>query len=340
MKAKQTVQNKKEEIVLEELWNAAVFDASLFEKLTLIAESEEQKKKILTSQDFYMLLTSNRNRNLISDKEQKKLEQSTVGFFGLSVGSHAAITWILESRAKAIKIIDPDVVGATNLNRLRLPWSSIGTMKTDVTEQIIKDIHPFCSVYAYSSVSDDMYNTVFESSPVICAVVDEIDDIKGKILLRQFAKKCKIPLLSATDVGDNVLLDIERYDVDTDVQPFLGRVKNINAIHPEELNLIERVSLILQIVGLEHSSLAMLESLQAIGKSIETWPQLAATSTIAGGVVTTALKKILLGEHVVSGRYVISMDTLLSSPESLETKRKKAALIAEIYQSYPFFHDE
>src|SRR5258708_23752748 len=39
-------------------------------------------------------LSTARNRNLISIDEQNELRQTTVAFFGLSVGSHAALTWM------------------------------------------------------------------------------------------------------------------------------------------------------------------------------------------------------------------------------------------------------
>lgn len=323
-------------VMLEELWRASVFDESLFELLSSIAEKGENNE-ILSSEKIYLSLTTNRNRNLINSHQQKILQASTVGFFGLSVGSHAVTTWISQSRANNVKIIDPDYVSATNLNRLRLPWRIVGQKKSEITKNIIKELHPFCNIFAFHDVTDEMYQTVFSAEPKIVAVVDEIDDLEGKIILRKLAQIHRIPLISATDVGDNVIVDVERYDTQPDTKMFLGRIKDIEHINPKDLNLTQRISLVLRIVGLDSCSISMLESLLQIGKTLETWPQLAATATIAGGVITTVLKKIFLKENVLSGRYIISMDSLFLQPETDEMLKIKDKLIMELEKKYPFF---
>jgi len=75
----------------------------------------------------------------------------------------------------------------------------------------------------------------------------------------------------------------------------------------------------------------MLKSLLSIGKTIKTWPQLGSTATIAGGLITTLVKKMVLRERVKSGRYYFSIDKLLVYDyDSKKRKKKKEQLSDEI----------
>ena len=68
-----------------------------------------------------------------------------------------------------------------------------------------------------------------------------------------------------------------------------------------------------------------------IGKTIKTWPQLGSTATIAGGLITTLVKKMVLRERVKSGRYYFSIDKLLVYDyDSKKRKKKKEQLSDEI----------
>lgn len=273
-------------------------------------------------------LTTARNRNLINQQEQQLLRKTIVAFFGLSVGSHAAITWMMQSRADTIKIIDPDIIMPTNLNRLRFGWGSIGRTKIETVARYLKDINPYVSVITSQDVDPQSIERIFNNEPKIDYVVDEIDSLPGKILLRKLSKKYKIPLISATDVGDNIFIDVENYKASPDLKMFLGRVPNIDNIEFSKLTRQEMRKLVFQIVGFEHNSDRMLQSLKDIGKSIVTWPQLGSTATISGGVITTVLKKLIIGEMVKSGRYYLSLDEILVSDyNNYDNKLKRKELI-------------
>lgn len=259
----------------------------------------------------FIELTSARNQLLITKEQQQLLRDTVVGFFGLSVGSHAALTWMMESRATNCIISDPDVIDVTNLNRLRLGVESVGKKKIDVVSQALVAINPFSHVITSDQIDYESVRQQFTGETPVQIVVDAIDNLQGKIWLRQLAKEFSLPLISATDVGDNVFLDIERYDLSPQPDFFLGRVPGIENLSLDALTPIERIQLSMKIVGLEHNSESMLQSLLNIGVAIPTWPQLGATATIAGGITCTAIKKIVLGENVVSGRYIFSLDEIL-----------------------------
>jgi molybdopterin/thiamine biosynthesis adenylyltransferase len=267
-------------------------------------------------------LTTARNRNLIKPDQQYSLHTYPVGFFGMSVGSHAALSWMLLSRAKHIKIVDPDTIDASNLNRLRFGWSVVGKFKTDVVKEQLIDMYPDAVVYATKKTDEASVRAVFDENIKIEAVVDEIDNIPDKILLRKLARERRIPLISAADVGDNVMVDVERYDLDPKYPFFHGREKKLESLEVAKLSEQELKRLIINLVGFEHNSEQMINSLFGIGASIPTWPQLGSTATIAGGIVATLLKKIRLGEKVESGRYYVSLDDIFVSDFNSESMKE------------------
>lgn len=320
---------KLEEHILAELWENAVFNNEAYNLLEKYAENISKKSKrdvILFQQNSRFILSTIRNRNLIYKDEQEKLQNTVVAFFGLSVGSHAAITWMMESRANQIKIIDHDRISPSNLNRLRFGWDSIGKLKTQVVKNQLISIHPDTHVISSSNTHLNSLEKFLNKSPHTNIIVDAIDDMQAKVLLRIWARDNHIPLISAADVGDNILLDVERYDLNPQPKLFLGRIKNIENIDFSTLSDIERKQLVIKLIGFEKNSLAMLESLLSIGKSLATWPQLGATATIAGGIIATTIKKIMLGEKVLSNRYYISLDDILVQNTNNQNEAKNAAI--------------
>ena len=328
--------------ILEELWQSATFDKSVFGLLEQLTKAQEAGALNLDNQvikklreDVYHHLTTTRNRNLITNDQQSVLRKAVGGFFGMSTGSHSAVTWIMESRADAIKLIDPDHVSPSNLNRMKYGWDAVGKNKIDVVEAEINAISPYTKVYKSLDTNPESQETIVSQTPRLDFIVEAVDDLPAKFHLRAFAKKYRIPLIMATDVGDNVFLDIERYDLDPQPEFFNGRVKKINTPDLSQITMQERIQISMDIVGFEHNSLAMLESLLSIGKKISTWPQLASTAVLTGGSVTAAIKKILLGELVKSGRYYLSLDELLVKDfNSQEKKAERADIVEKINKRF------
>lgn len=323
---------KVKEEIIKELWENAIFNEESFQ---LIENSAEKTFKGNSSSELELdykkilpHLSTIRNRHLITSDQQKSLQNTTVAIFGMSVGSNTAITWIMESRANTLKIADPDTISPSNLNRIRFGWDSVGEQKVDAVSQEILKINPFCEIVSETKTGDKIITGLLTNSPKVDVVVDAMDDFKSKLFVRLEAKRLKIPVIMVTDVGDNVMLDIERYDLDSKLEPFGGRWSGWRDVDFDTMTMSERRKLVMQIVGLEHHSEQMIESLLSIGRSIATWPQLGATSAIAGGVTATTIKKIMLGEKVKSGRYYISLDELLVSDWNSKERTEKRKELA------------
>ena len=340
---KKTNDNKLKNLLATELWmernpqlrrEPNTTELSKTVENSFSAASQSKLNTTGISKRAYYELTSSRNRNLIKPNLQHRLRNTHAAFFGLSVGSHAAMTWMMLSRAETITISDPDIISATNLNRLRCGWNTIGKEKVEVVKDELLNINPFAKVLTSTRIDKKSVEGIFSESKPVHIVVESIDDMKSKIWIRKLCRSHSIPLISAADVGDNVMLDIERYDIDNNYPFFHGRVDDIENLDFDKLSPMERKRLIIRLVGFEHNSEDMIESLFSIGGSISTWPQLGSTATIAGGVNCTTIKKIITGEDVKSGRYYVPLDNILDSSFSNEERVSyRSKLTKEILKS-------
>jgi molybdopterin/thiamine biosynthesis adenylyltransferase len=297
-------------------------------------EALQKEETLFDNEEHFAIalntLASFRNQLLITSEEQETLSKTRVAFFGMSVGSHAAINWTLLSRAKDIFIVDPDTIDATNLNRIRTSFTNIGESKTAVVTKELQSIQPSLTIESCSVIDDTLYETI--RSGAFDVIVDEIDDMNWKLKLRALAREKKLPLLSATDVGDTVVLDVERYDINPQQQFFNNRLPGIESMDVMNITSIQRIQAILKLVGLEHCSSRMLQSLLSLGESIPTWPQLGTTANAAGSIIATTIKNIQLGDDIQSGRYTV--DLHVASKMTEEERELREQLIAELQTKY------
>ena len=128
----------------------------------------------------------------------------------------------------------------------------------------------------------------------------------------------------ATEIGDTIILDVERYDLEPTRALFHGIVPNIDKLIEEELeNHREWMKHAVNIIGPKNMHIKMQESLLKIGTTIVTHPQLGSTVMMTGGVLAFAVKSLALGSPLKSGRYVISLEKqLLTDHRTLGYKRR------------------
>lgn len=262
-------------------------------------------------QDDYRLLRTARNRNLITHDEQQELTKGTVLIVGLSVGSNAVEMLLSESIGGTYVLVDMDIIEPTNLNRIKLPYQEVGVHKVDAVAKRLSEIDPYVQQVHYrDGLNEQNLTEIFEThNPDL--VVDEMDELRMKIKLRQAAAEHKKAVLMATDDGENAILDIERYDTDDSQQMFEGRLSDeiINKVLGGELSRPEIGMLIgKHFVGAEHIPLRMFESLREVGRTLPSWPQLAGAATLSGVGLAYAAKKILLGQPLKPGRHVFDLD--------------------------------
>ncbi len=285
---------------------------------------------ILTEDDFY-LVRSARNMNLISKEEQSKFYNACVAIGGLSVGSSVAFALVLQGGAKHIKLADMDRLALSNTNRILMGVDNLGVLKVEMTARRIYEINPYAKVELFpEGLHPENIDTFFEGVDVM---IDELDNIAVKYLIREKAKAYKVPVLMATDNGDNAVVDIERYDNDDSIIYFHGRMGD--DISYESLVTLDKFGIgkmATKCVGPENVTIKMQESLLEMGKTIVSWPQLGGAALINGAAVAYCVRKILNGELLESNRALISLDEKLIPNYSDEVEIKKRADAADTFR--------
>ncbi len=274
-------------------------------------------------------LRTNRNQELISSGEQNILRNSKLGVAGMSVGSGIVLSCIYSGISNDIKIADFDNLSTTNLNRLKEKLSHIGSSKAMLTARQIYELNPFAEIDIFQDINSGNINEFF-NDPKIDLVVDEIDDFKMKVQLRIKAKNFGIPLLMFTSLGDNILIDIERYDTDRNLPIFNGAIgkEAENILSKDKITEEDLKRYAVSIVGPNYVPTLALKSLLNIGTSLVGRPQLYSTIAVDGGLAAYIIRQILLKKEVLSGRYFVKFAELVNikSDELNETSERKDIL--------------
>lgn len=278
---------------------------------------------VLDEEDFFLVRTA-RNRYLISPEEQQVFYDAVVGIGGLSVGNSVALTIVLQGGAKHIKLADFDNLALSNTNRVRAGVQNLGLPKVEVTARQIYELNPYATVEIFQEgLNPENLESFFSDLDII---IDELDNIAIKYLIREQAKKYKVPLVMAADNGDNAVVDIERYDLNPQQEFFHGRIGNVTYGQLKNLNKFEIGQTIAKHIGLENVTEKTLHSFLEMGKTIVSWPQLGGAALLNGSAVAYCVRKILNKEHLENNRALISLDEkLIPNYNSLEEieKRKK-----------------
>lgn len=263
----------------------------------------------LTDGEHQELRTA-RNRNIITKEEQEKIYNFSVGIAGLSVGSHGALTLAMMGMGKIIKLADPDEISGSNLNRVRWDFSAVGKNKCELAAQTIRQINPYSDVQAYpDGITEDNFEN-FLAKPKIGILVEEMDNLEMKIRLRLEAKKRRIPVIMATDNGDNIIMDIERYDLEPDLPIFNGAAGNLTLEEFRKILPSEMPKLATKIAGPDYVVPRMRSSLLEVGRTLYSWPQLGDAATLSGVAIAYAVKRIALGEKIKSGKFEVNLDAI------------------------------
>lgn len=266
---------------------------------------------LMMPEDIYFELRTARNRNIITKEEQEIYHNATVGIIGLSVGFNVVSALVFSGGPRRLKIADYDVIDATNLNRLRAPVWALGMNKAEFAAQEIWGLDPFAKLELWEQgVSKDTLEKFIIGDPKLDIFIDEMDSLDLKFLSRILCRTHGIPVVMATDNGDNVILDVERFDEEPDRKFFHGLGEEVNPDTLSNLSYAKWVEVAVKIVDPKNLTLRMQESLREIGKTIAAVPQLGTTATLAGVAAAYAVRKIVNREPMSSGRYFVTLESL------------------------------
>ena len=265
-------------------------------------------------EDALLELRTNRNKLLITADEQAQLAACTVAVAGMSVGSGIALSCVYSGFSGTIKLADFDTLETANLNRLRESLAAVGSSKLTLTTQRIYELNPFATIIPFENGIRDDTLEAFLQDPATTVVVDEIDDFKMKVQLRVSAKAYGVPLLMFTSLGDSVLVDVERYDLDPESELFNGLLPGLGEdIQQKGVIMTEDAKrYAVQLVGVEYVPTRALQSLTEIGSTLVGRPQLYSTIAVDGGLAAYVIRAIVLGKPLKSGRYLLRFSDIFN----------------------------
>ncbi len=281
---------------------------------------------VLPEQEFLELRTA-RNRNLISAEEQEKFYRATVAVAGLSVGSHGALTIAMTGGAQTFKLADFDTISVSNLNRLRYGVTAVGQHKAEYVARLIAEINPYSEIYLYrEGITDENLSSFIaggNSVPKADILLEGVDNLLMKIRLREAAKTTGVPVLMATDNGDGIIVDIERYDLDPQLLLFNGALGQMTAADFKDFPPTELPKLATKVAGPEYIVPRMLASLLEVGKTLYSWPQLGTAATFTGVASAYLVRAIVNGGPIPSGKFDINLQNIFS--DALTKKQTETA---------------
>jgi hypothetical protein len=275
-------------------------------------------------EEEYLLVRTARNQNLITKEEQKIFYNATIGIGGLSVGSSVALALALSGGCKRMKLADMDRLALSNTNRVLAGADRLGMLKVEMAARTIYEINPYAELELHpEGLTPENIEGFFSGLDV---VVDELDNLAVKYLIREQAKKHRIAVVMAADNGDNAVVDVERYDLDPQPAFFHGRMGNVSYEMLKDLDKFGIGKMITKHVGPENVTERMQQSLTQMGKTIVSWPQLGGAALVNGAAVAYCVRKILNGQPLESNRALVSLDEKLVpghlSPEAVAQRQE------------------
>jgi molybdopterin/thiamine biosynthesis adenylyltransferase len=264
---------------------------------------------LLPAAEFAEVRT-NRNRNKITAAEQQRLSTKRVGIIGLSVGQSVALAMALERSAGELRLADFDTLDLSNLNRLRTGVQHIGLPKTVIAAREIAEIDPFLRVTCFEEgITPDNIEAFLLEGGKLDVLVEESDGLLIKFLARYRAREHGIPVVMETN--DRCMVDVERFDVEPQRAILHGLVEEYSMETLQQLTPMERLQLVIQIVGENTISPILLNSVHEIGKTLVGIPQLASQVVAGGGITADVVRRILLDQYSESGRYWVDVEAVV-----------------------------
>ncbi len=271
----------------------------------------------LLDKEEFIEVRTNRNRNKITKEEQRLLQSKKIGIVGLSVGQSIALTLAMERTCGEIRLVDFDDAELSNLNRIRTGLFNLGLNKTIIAAREIMEIDPFIKIRIYSEgLNKQNMDSFFNEGGMLDLFVEVCDGLDIKLASRFKAKELKIPVVM--DTNDRGMLDIERFDLEPDRSIFHGQLDAFIQNDSITVTPENRTQVLMSILSYESLSERMRKSMEQINKTINTWPQLASSVVLGGAITTDICRKILLGQHSLSGRFYVDLDEIFEAKNGVK----------------------
>ncbi|MGB4437636.1 MAG: HesA/MoeB/ThiF family protein [Sedimentibacter sp.] len=146
------------------------------------------------------MIRYNRNKELISEKEQQKLAEYTVAVIGLGgLGGHISEQLARLGIGKLV-LIDADKVDESNLNRqLFATEKNIGQYKAEAAKERLTSVNSNLEYICYTQFFDE--TNADKILDDVNIVVDAVDNISTRFVLQKICKKLNLPLVHGSIGG-------------------------------------------------------------------------------------------------------------------------------------------
>jgi nitroreductase/molybdopterin/thiamine biosynthesis adenylyltransferase len=264
----------------------------------------------------FVLVRTNRNRNKITAEEQALLATKVVGVIGLSVGQSVCLTLALERSFGELRIADFDTLDLSNLNRIRSGIHEMGHRKAVNVAREIAELDPFLKVIVFEEgVNEGNLDRFCLEGGKLDVLIDECDGVDVKILCRMKARGLGIPVLM--DTSDRGMIDVERFDLEPERPILHGLIDHLDPRDAAKARTNEeKLPFVLPIAGIDTLSTRMKASMLEIESSVTTWPQLASSVVLGGGVTADTWRRMALGQFNSSGRWFVDLEEVLTTEGS------------------------
>lgn len=281
----------------------------------------------LDEKEFIEVRTS-RNKYKITEEEQNILSKKIVGVIGLSVGQSVSLTMAMERGCGELRLADFDTLELTNLNRIRTGIHNLGLPKVYAVAREIAEIDPFIKTVCFEKgLFEANMDEFFMGNGKLDLLIEESDGFDIKILSRYKARELKIPVIM--EGSDRCAVDVERFDLEPSRSILHGLVDHLDMSKLKDLQTTEqKIPYMLDILGIETASLKLKASMLEIDQSINTWPQLASSVTMGGGITADVSRRILLNTYTDSGRYHVDIEELIGNKKKDVKPRNKETVYA------------
>lgn len=256
-------------------------------------------------------LRLDRNRHKLTASQQAAAGELRIGVVGLSVGHAISLTLALEGLAGELRLADFDDLELTNMNRIPATLMDIHDNKAVIAARRISEIDPYLTTVVH--VDGITIENIDEFLDGLDLVVEECDSFDVKVLVRQKCRERGIPVLMETSDGGT--LDVERFDLEPDRPPFHGLAGDLRI---EDLVGLDRASLTpLAVRVLEPTKVTapMAASAIELGHTVTAWPQLGGDVLLGGATVAAAVRRLVQGKSLPSGRVRFDRDAWLDGLE-------------------------
>jgi tRNA A37 threonylcarbamoyladenosine dehydratase len=170
-----------------------------------------------------------RIRLMLGEEKLERLKKSFVTVVGLGAVGSYAVEGLARSGVGRLRLVDFDVVRASNINRqLYALGSTVGRHKAELAAERVLDINPHCSAEKMNLfANEDTFGAILEGNPDL--VIDAIDSLGPKAGLIAETVRRGLPLISSMGAALRTDSEAVRVGPIKDIRgcPLAAKVRNL-----------------------------------------------------------------------------------------------------------------